>query len=111
MNKQTIITALLTIITTTSIVAQNLIKSATSPISFSKKDFADTIKIKVIDGAVIVPVEIKAGNNLRSRSLLAYCKEYEPRKAIRCSLHTYHEDDPITELPLYAMANIEKVIK
>ena len=59
MNKQTIITALLTIITTTSIVAQNLIKSATSPISFSKKDFADTIKIKVIDGAVIVPVEIK----------------------------------------------------
>jgi hypothetical protein len=66
MNKQTIITALLTIITTTSIVAQNLIKSATSPISFSKKDFADTIKIKVIDGAVIVPVEIKG----QTRNLL-----------------------------------------
>ena len=66
MNKQTIITALLTIITTTSIVAQNLIKSATSPISFSKKDFADTIKIKVIDGAVIVPVEIEG----QTRNLL-----------------------------------------
>ena len=66
MNKKTIITALLTIITTTSIVAQNLIKSATSPISFSKKDFADTIKIKVIDGAVIVPVEIKG----QTRNLL-----------------------------------------
>ena len=58
MNKQTIITALLALVTTTSIVAQDLIKTATSPISFSKKDFADTIKIKVIDGAVIVPVEI-----------------------------------------------------
>ena len=66
MNKKTIITALLTIITTTSIVAQNLIKSATSPISFSKKDFADTIKIKVIDGAVIVPVEIEG----QTRNLL-----------------------------------------
>lgn len=66
MNKKTIIIALLTIITTTSIVAQNLIKSATSPISFSKKDFADTIKIKVIDGAVIVPVEIKG----QTRNLL-----------------------------------------
>ena len=53
MNKQTFITALLALVTTTSIMAQNLIKSATSPISFSKKDFADTIKIKVIDGAVI----------------------------------------------------------
>ena len=40
-------------------IAQNLIKSATVPISFSKRDFADTIKIKVIDGAVVVPVEIE----------------------------------------------------
>ena len=66
MNKQTFITALLALVTTTSIMAQNLIKSATSPISFSKKDFADTIKIKVIDGAVIVPVEIKG----QTRNLL-----------------------------------------
>ena len=66
MNKKTIITALIAIVTTTSIMAQNLIKSATSPISFSKKDFADTIKIKVIDGAVIVPVEIKG----QTRNLL-----------------------------------------
>ena len=66
MNKQTIITALLALVTTTSIVAQDLIKTATSPISFSKKDFADTIKIKVIDGAVIVPVEIEG----QTRNLL-----------------------------------------
>ena len=59
MNKQTIITALLALVTTTSVLAQNLIKTATAPISFSKKDFADTIKIKMIDGAVIVPVEIE----------------------------------------------------
>ena len=66
MNKTVIITALLALVTTTSIMAQNLIKSATSPISFSKKDFADTIKIKVIDGAVIVPVEIEG----QTRNLL-----------------------------------------
>ena len=66
MNKTVIITALLALVTTTSIVAQDLIKTATSPISFSKKDFADTIKIKVIDGAVIVPVEIEG----QTRNLL-----------------------------------------
>ena len=59
MNRKTIITTLLVLVATTSIVAQDLIKTATAPISFSKKDFADTIKIKVLDGAVIVPVEIE----------------------------------------------------
>ena len=49
MNKQTIITALFALVAMTPIVAQNLIKTATAPIRFSKKDFADTIKIKVID--------------------------------------------------------------
>ena len=66
MNKKTIITAMLAIFVMTTIVAQNLIKTATAPICFSKKDFADTIKIKVIDGAVIVPVEIEG----QTRNLL-----------------------------------------
>ena len=57
--KQTIITILLALVTTTSVLAQNLIKTATTPVSFSKRDFVDTIKIKVIDGAVVVPVEIE----------------------------------------------------
>ena len=59
MNKQTIITILLALVATTPVSAHNLIKTATAPVSFSKRDFADTIKIKVIDGAVVVPVEIE----------------------------------------------------
>ena len=66
MNKKIIITILLALVAMTSIVAQDMIKTATAPISFSKKDFADTIKIKMIDGAVIVPVEIEG----QTRNLL-----------------------------------------
>ena len=47
------------LVATTPVLAQNLIKTATAPVSFSKRDFVDTIKIKVIDGAVVVPVEIE----------------------------------------------------
>ena len=43
----------------TSITASNLIKSAINQISFSKKDFADTIKIKIINNIVFIPVEIE----------------------------------------------------
>ncbi|MBQ8453619.1 MAG: hypothetical protein IJ539_07580, partial [Prevotella sp.] len=50
----------------TSAVAQNLITAATDAVRFSKRDFADTIKIKVMDGAVVVPVEIEG----RTQNLL-----------------------------------------
>ena len=46
--------------------AQNLIKSVTAPVSFSKRDFVDTVKIKVMDGAVVIPVEIEG----KTRNLL-----------------------------------------
>ena len=66
MNKRTVITVLLALVVTMFAQAQNLIKRATVPVSFSKSDFADTIKIKVMDGAVVIPVEI-AG---KTRNLL-----------------------------------------
>lgn len=43
----------------TSITASNLIQSAMNQTSFSKKDFADTIKVKVIGSIVLIPVEIE----------------------------------------------------
>ena len=46
MNKKAIITALIAFVETTSVLAQNLIKTATTPVSFSKRDFADTIKLR-----------------------------------------------------------------
>ena len=46
-------------VSTTSVKAQNPFEAAMSGVSFSKKDFADTIKTRVFDGAVIVPVEIE----------------------------------------------------
>ena len=47
------------LLATTSVMAQNPFLAATSRITFSKHDFADTIKVRVFEGAVIVPVEIE----------------------------------------------------
>lgn len=43
----------------TSITANDIVKTALEQMSFSKKDFADTIKVKVVDGIVLIPVEIE----------------------------------------------------
>lgn len=57
MRKVLIISAFLLV--TTSITANNPIKSAMKQMSFSRKDFVDTVKIKLIDGIVLIPVEIE----------------------------------------------------
>ncbi len=51
----------------------------------------------------IVPLEVKAAENLRSRSLRAYCDKFNPALAVRTSLSDYREQDWMTNLPLYAV--------
>lgn len=54
-----VIAILLAAFSLSSAMAADLFKLSTEAISLSKKDFADTIKVRVIGGAVIVPVEIE----------------------------------------------------
>lgn len=44
---------------TISVTAKSQIESVSDLVTFSKKDFADTIKIKMMHGQVVVPVEIE----------------------------------------------------
>ena len=57
-------------------------------------------------GKMIVPVEVKAEENLRAQSLRAYCRKYEPEYAVRLSMSDYREQEWMTNLPLYAVENL-----
>ncbi|MDR0849263.1 MAG: ATP-binding protein [Propionibacteriaceae bacterium] len=50
----------------------------------------------------IVPVEVKAGQHTRSRSLSVYMDEYRPEYAIRLSTKNFGLDNRIKSVPLYA---------
>jgi predicted AAA+ superfamily ATPase len=50
-----------------------------------------------------VPVEVKAEENLRSKSLRAFIDRYGLQKAIRLSTADYREQDWLTNVPLYAV--------
>lgn len=52
----------------------------------------------------VVPVEVKATVNLKSKSLASFCKTYSLQNAIRLSLADYKQQDWLTNLPLYAVA-------
>ncbi len=64
------------------------------------------IDFLVDDGARIVPVEVKAEENLRAKSLRAYKDKYEPDISIRTSMSDYRREDWLLNLPLYAIEEI-----
>ena len=51
----------------------------------------------------IIPVEVKAGENLTANSFKLFCQKFQPTKAIRTSLANYKEEKCMTNLPLYAI--------
>ncbi|MDD7065008.1 MAG: ATPase, partial [Mollicutes bacterium] len=50
----------------------------------------------------IVPIEVKAKDNIRSRSLSVYMDRYRPQYAIRVSQKNFGFENGIKSEPLYA---------
>lgn len=55
----------------------------------------------------VFAIEVKAEENLRSKSLRAFKKSHPEVKAVRFSLSGYREQDRMRNIPLYAMASAE----
>ena len=56
-----------------------------------------------------VPIEVKASENLQAKSLKTFVQKYETKFNVRTSMSDYRNDDWITNIPLYCIANIEKI--
>jgi predicted AAA+ superfamily ATPase len=57
------------------------------------------------NGAEIIPIEVKAAENLQAKSLKSYCERYNPKVAIRTSLSDYREEEWLVNIPLYAICS------
>ncbi len=58
----------------------------------------------------VIPLEVKAAENLKAKSLRLYHEKYHPELAIRTSLSDYREQDWMINLPLYAISTISQLI-
>jgi len=56
------------------------------------------------DEGEVVPIEVKSGANLRSKSFRLFCEKFKPERAIRTSLTPYKEEDWMTNVPLYGIS-------
>lgn len=57
----------------------------------------------------IIPVEVKAEENLKAKSLKVFCQKYNPETAVRTSMSDYRKEDWLINLPLYAISEITKI--
>ena len=62
-------------------------------------------------GMNVVPLEVKAAENLQAKSLKSYCLRYEPKYAVRISMSDYRKEDWLTNLPLYAVNMILRILE
>ena len=59
----------------------------------------------------IVPIEVKSGENLSSRSFTLFCDKFKPDLAIKTSMLPFHDNENMLNVPLYGVATVETLTK
>ena len=54
----------------------------------------------------IIPIEVKAEENLKSKSLKVYVEKFSPKIAVRTSMNRYREESWLVNIPLYAIGEM-----
>lgn len=57
----------------------------------------------------IIPIEVKAEENLKVKSLKTYSEKFSPDISVRTSMSDYRKEDWLINLPLYAIEEINKL--
>ena len=58
----------------------------------------------------VIPIEVKAQENLKSKSLKSYREKYLPKISVRASMADYKEQDGLVNIPLYSIVNLEQIL-
>ncbi len=85
-------------------VLQQLIASQDNPIFYwaSEKGTAE-VDFVLQRGQGVMPIEVKAEENLKAKSLKVYAEQFKPEQAIRFSMADYREQEWMTNVPLYSV--------
>jgi hypothetical protein len=59
----------------------------------------------------IIPVEVKSDENIRSKSLTFYRKEYNPAISIRFSLRNLKRDEGLINIPLFLVDHTRRILE
>lgn len=89
---------------TEQFVAQQLKASDRELYYYSTENSTGEIDFVIQQEMKCIPIEVKAEENLRAKSLHAFVGKYEPEIAVRSSMSNYREQDWMVNVPLYVLA-------
>lgn len=96
---------------TEQFVLQELEASGTeSSVFYWTSDANAEVDFVFSSGLDVVPVEAKAGLNVKAKSLQFFRQKFHTKKAIRTSLLNYKNDDGLYNVPLYILWNWKKYL-
>ena len=58
----------------------------------------------------VIPIEVKAEENLQAKSLKVYHEKFNPKTSVRISMSDYRKQEWMTNLPLYAISQLKSLI-
>ena len=91
-------------------VLQELITAGKQPFYYATETARGEIDFMLQLRSDIVPIEVKAGENVKQmQSLKAYNEKYQPHMAVRISGLPYQKEDWLVNLPLYMTAAINDI--
>lgn len=79
-----------------------------TPYYYSAENSRGEIDFLLQGSSSVLPVEVKAEENLRAKSLRAFCDKYHPAQAVRMSMSDYREQDWMVNIPLYDVNRIRE---
>jgi len=88
-------------------VLQELISDADYiPYYYTSESGKYEIDFMIQKGKNVIPIEVKAENNLHAKSLKAYYQKFEPKYAIRTSMADFRQEEWLTNVPLYCLSTL-----
>lgn len=93
------------------VLQQLLTNSEIKPYYWSAEKSTGEIDFIFQNDNEIVPLEVKAAENLQAKSLKNYCLKYSPKNAIRTSMSDYRKEDWLTNVPLYAINVLSEILE
>lgn len=91
-------------------VAQELAASGLELYYYSTENSSGEIDFIVQQEEYVIPLEVKAEENLRAQSLRSFCQKYSPEIAVRSSMADYRKEEWMTNVPLYCIAEYLKSV-
>ncbi len=89
---------------TEQFVAQELCADENELYYYSTENSSGEIDFLLQKDSYCIPIEVKAQENLKARSLKAFCQKYNPKIAIRSSMSNFRKESWLCNVPLYALA-------